>query len=150
MRYVLAVLLLLALGCNQSSNYKLTALGEPSDFSILVNQLNSDLAKIGEPPIPGNISYYAWNEQGYGRFNLDGLCSKDQNGNVAISLNVDINDLTVSDYIMFVHEIGHCVYSKGHDDSSINIMNSAKSADMRAMFLDEPTRLHLIKEITSH
>lgn len=123
------------------------SLGEPADFSIFVNQLNSDLAKIGHGPIPNDISYYAWNEQGYSTYNLHGYCSRDSSGNKAISLNVDMNDITVNDYIFFVHEIGHCVYGKHHNESGIGIMNSVKSADMRSMFLDEPTRLQLIKDM---
>lgn len=138
-----------SLSCQQQgSNYQVRSLGEPADFSVLVNQMNSDLAKIGYPPIPDNINYYAWNEQGFSEaYNLDGLCSKDSDGNTAVSLNVDVNDLTVSDYIVFVHEMGHCVYGKHHVEGEVNIMNSVKSADIRSMFYDEPTRLQMIKEM---
>lgn len=148
MKYVFALLILVSMGCQQQSSYRVQTLGEPADFSVLVNQMNSDLAKIGYPPIPNNINYYAWNEQGFSAtYNLDGLCSRDSDGNVAVSLNVDVNDLGVSDYVMFVHEIGHCVYGKHHVEGEINIMNSVKSADIRTMFYDEPTRLQMIKEM---
>lgn len=124
------------------------SLGEPANFSVLVNQMNSDLAKIGYQPIPENINYYAWNEQGFSTaYNLDGLCSKDVDGNTAISLNADVNDLTLTDYIVFVHEIGHCVYGKHHIEGEVNIMNSSRSADIRPLFLDEPTRLQMIKDM---
>lgn len=148
MRYVFLLLILFNLGCQQQGgNYQIKTLGEPADFSIFVNQLNSDLAKIGKDPLPNNIKYYAWNEQGFSSYNLDGYCSKDSYGNPAVSLNVDMNDIGVSDYVMFVHEIGHCVYGKHHEDGGVNIMNAVRSADMRSMFLDEPTRLQLIKEM---
>jgi hypothetical protein len=147
MRYALAVLILLTLGCNQSSNYKLTALGKPADFSVLINQFNSDLAKMGKPPLASDIQFYSFDAESKTGYVLHGFCSRTPDGKKAISLSADPNDLTVTDYIYFVHEIGHCAYGKGHDDSSINIMNTIKNANMRSMFLDEVTRLSLIREM---
>lgn len=148
MKYVFALLILVSMGCQQQSGYKIQTLGEPADFSIFENQLNSDLSKIGYPPIPAGIKYYAWNQQGFSStYNLDGLCSQDSLGNKSISLNVDMNDIGVSDYIMYVHEVGHCIYGKEHVEGEVNIMNSTRSADIRSMFYDETTRLQLIKEM---
>lgn len=145
----LLALSLLLTGCNACKSSPVI-FGDKADLSIFMNQMNSDLQKIGQPIITEKINYYVYRKElAPQQFKYEGYCST-VNGEKHISLSVDLNDIGVSDYLTFVHEIGHCIYNKKHDDSKPNIMTTNRHPDVFNQFKIESERLRLIREMINN
>lgn len=142
---ILTILALMALaGCNGCA--KPDTLG--SQDPALESEFKADFAKdlkaaTGHDIDFGNIQVYFYEGSRKGDV---GLCSTAMEGK-AMSIQKQVNKQIM--YLVFIHEVGHCIYGLKHRDDKPAIMNSKFTSDLENIFANFNTleKQRLIKEM---
>jgi hypothetical protein len=98
----------------------------------LKDQLYSDMASIGKIQDLETIDVYFYDyDPNNPKSENGGFCSQTATDR---QISVRRYGFELNTYISFVHEVGHCLLGKGHDDSSPQIMNTSENMEVLNAF----------------